>query len=62
MVVAIKNSESNLTCKVANKCLNVRQRVEVVEWNKRWSPLFPAVLCIVSGCEENSDRKKKKTL
>ena len=33
-------------CKVANKCLNVRERVEVVKWNKRWSPPFPC--CPVS--------------
>ena len=37
---------SHLTCKVANKCLNVRERVEVVEWNKKWSPPFPC--CPVS--------------
>ena len=32
--------------KNANKCLNVRERVEVVKWNKRWSPPFPC--CPVS--------------
>ena len=45
--------------KVANKCLNVRERVEVVEWNKRWS--LPSVLqlsCESSVSEENPDRKK----
>ena len=31
----------HLTCKVANKCLNVCVRMEVVEWSKRWSPSFP---------------------
>ena len=31
----------HLTCKVANKCLNVREWIEVVEWNKRWSSPFP---------------------
>ena len=31
----LKICDSNLTCKVANKCLNVRERVEVVEWNKK---------------------------
>ena len=36
-----KIRNSHLTCKVANKCLNVRERVEVVEWNRRWSPPFP---------------------
>ena len=34
-------SDSHLTCKVANKYLNVRERVELVEWNKRWSSPFP---------------------
>ena len=33
--------DSHLTCKVANKCLNVREWVEVVEFNKKWSPTFP---------------------
>ena len=37
----LKICDSHLTCKVSNKCLNVRERVEVVEWNKRWSPPFP---------------------
>ena len=37
---------SHLTCKVANKCVNVRERVEVAEWNKRWFPRFP--FCPVS--------------
>ena len=50
--------DSHLTCKVANKCLNVRERVEVAEWNKRWSPPFPGCPVIVSVCEENPDRKK----
>ena len=38
---AIKICDSHLTCKVANKCLNVRERVEVVERNKRRPPPFP---------------------
>ena len=42
----LKICDSHLTCKVANKCLNVRERVEVVEWNKKWSPPFPC--CSVS--------------
>ena len=42
----LKICDSHLTCKVANECLNVRERVEVVEWNKRWSPPFPC--CPVS--------------
>ena len=37
-----------VTCKVANKCLNVREWVEVVEWNKRWSPPFP---CCPVSCQ-----------
>ena len=39
--VQIKIDDSHLTCKVANTFLNVRERVEVVEWNKRWFPPFP---------------------
>ena len=44
----LKIRDIHLTCKVLNRCLSVRERVEVVEWNKR----------IVSVCEENPDRKK----
>ena len=33
--------DRHLTLKVANKCLNVRERVEVVEWNQRLSPPSP---------------------
>ena len=36
----LKIRDSHLGCKVANKCFNVRPRVEVVEWNKRWSSTF----------------------
>ena len=50
-------SDSHLTCKVANKCLNVRQRVEVVERNKRWSPPFPC--CPVSVKKTLIEEKKK---
>ena len=32
---AIKICDSHLTCKIANKCLNVRERVEVADWNKK---------------------------
>ena len=42
---------------VANKFLNVREKVEVVEWNKkRWSP--PFLCCHVNRrvCEENPNR------
>ena len=46
---------SHLTCKVANRCLNVRERVEVVEWNKKWSPHF-------SCCHESHQCPWKKTL
>ena len=42
----LKLCDSHLICKVANKCLNVRERVQVVEWNKKWSPPFPC--CPVS--------------
>ena len=42
----LKIYDSHLTCKVANKCLNVCERVEVVEWNKKWSSPFPC--CPVS--------------
>ena len=45
-VLRLKICDSHFTCKVADKCLNVRERVEVVEWNKRWSPPFPC--CPVS--------------
>ena len=37
----LKICDSHLTCKAANKCLNVRERVGVVEWNKKWPPPFP---------------------
>ena len=36
--------DNHLTCKAATKCLNICERVEVREWNKRWSPLFPCRL------------------
>ena len=42
----LKICDSHLTCKVANKRLNVRERVEVVEWINWWSPPFPC--CPVS--------------
>ena len=34
--------DSHLTWKVVNKCLDVRERVEVVDWNKKRSPHFPS--------------------
>ena len=51
----LKIRDSHLTCKVANKCLNIRERVEVVEWNKRWFPPFPC-------CPVNCQCLWKKTL
>ena len=43
--IAIRRKLSYLTYKVANKCLNVRERVEVVKRNKKDTPLpSPAVL------------------
>ena len=51
-------SDSHLTCKVANKCLNVRKWVEVVEWNKMVLSL-PLLSCELSvSVKENPDRKK----
>ena len=44
----LRYSDSHFTCEVANKCLNVHERVEVVEWNKRWSPPFP---CCPVSCQ-----------
>ena len=44
---------------ISNKCLNVCEWVEVVEWNRKDGPLpSPVALWIVSVCEENPDRKK----
>ena len=45
-MLRLKIRDSRFTCKVANRCVNVRERVEVIEWNKRWSPPFPC--CPVS--------------
>ena len=56
----LKISDSHLTCKVANKCLNVCERVEVVEWNKM-VPSLPLLSCELSvSVKENPDRKKNK--
>ena len=57
----LKTRDSHLTCKVANKCLNVLERVEVVEWNKRWSPPFPCCPENHQSLKENPDRKKIKS-
>ena len=54
-----KICDSHLTCKVANKCLIVRERVEVVEW-KKMVPSLPLLSCELSvSVKENPDRKKK---
>ena len=45
-MVRLKICDSHLTCKAANKYLNVHERVEVVEWNKKLSSPFPS--CPVS--------------
>ena len=55
----LKICDSHLTCKVVNKCLNVREWVEVVDWNKRWPPPFPC--CPVSRqclCKKTLIEKK----
>ena len=58
----LKICDSHLTCKVANKCLNVRERVEVVEWKKKMVPSLPLRSCELSvSVKENPDRKKQKT-
>ena len=51
----LQKRDIHLTCKVVNKYLNVRERVEVVEWNKRWSPPF-------LRCPVNCQCLWKKTL
>ena len=57
----MKIRDSHLTCKAANKCLHFRERVEVVEWNKRWSPPFPC--CSVScQCLCKKTLKEKKII
>ena len=59
----LKICDSHLTCKVARKCLNVRERVEVVEWNRKRFPPFP---CCPVSCQcpwkETLIEKKKKIL
>ena len=47
----LKIHDSHLTCKVENKFLNVREWVEVAEWNKRWPLPSLAIQWIVSVCE-----------
>ena len=44
--------------KLQNKCLNVREQMEVLEWNKKWS--LSLLSCESSmSVKENPDRKKK---
>ena len=58
-MVRLKICDSHLTCDVANKCLNVHELVEVVEWNKRWPPPFPLISCGSSvSLKENPDQKR----
>ena len=54
----LKICVSHLTWKVANKCLNVCERVEVEERNRNDPLPSPAVMCIVSVRGENPHRKK----
>ena len=56
----LKICDSHLTCKVANKCLNVRERVEVVDWNKMVPSLPLLSLELSASVKENPDRKKKE--
>ena len=58
----LKVCDSHLTCKVENKCLNVRQRVEVVDWNRIWSPPFPGWPVIRQCPWQKSLREKKVDL
>ena len=56
----LKICDSHLTCKAANKCLNVRQRVEVVEWKKKMVPSLHLLSCeLPVSVKENPDRKIK---
>ena len=56
--VVIKICDTHLTCKVANKCLNARERVEVVEWNKMVSSLLLLSCELSVSVKENPDVKK----
>ena len=62
--VWLKIRGSHLTSKVTNKCLNVRQRAEVVERNEDGLVLSPAVqwllLCLVLGLVSVWERKRWK--
>ena len=52
-MVRLKICDIHLTCKVANKYLNVREWVEMAEWNKKWSPLT------ILSCESSVSVKEK---
>ena len=56
----LKICVSHLTWKVANKCLNVCERVEVEERNRNDPLPSPAVMCIVSVRGENPLKKKRE--
>ena len=43
---------SNVRCKITNKCLNVREWVEMVEWNKDSPSLFSL------SCDSSESPKK----
>ena len=55
----LKICDNYLICKVANKCLNVREWVGVVEWNKDGRLYSSAVLWVISVGERKSWQKKK---
>ena len=62
-VLRLNICDSHLTCTVANKCLIVRERVEVVEWNKKMVPSLPLLSCESSvSVKENPDKKKQDCL
>ena len=52
----LKTRGSYLTCKVSNKCLNVRERVEVIDRHKNDTLLSTESSMSVI---ENADRKKR---
>ena len=54
----LKIGGTQLTCQVANKCLNLPEQMEVVERNKEDPIPSPAVLWIISVCERKSWLKK----
>ena len=48
----LKIRDSHLTCKVANEFFSVGERVEVEDWNKRWSlPFRPSFPCCPVNCQ-----------